>query len=1136
MDTKTLTKWTGEQLHGLLGFRDRNLADFLVSLASTARSSDELCDRLRENGVPEGDDTSSFARQLFTRANPAGGAVASSSCSSSASQSRTTQASSIASGSSNSRSNSNAAAVRKSQSYRLLDDSDSDNDHAMGNSDGNGSGTAHQTVSKEKDKSKSKKSRKDKDTDKEKNKRRIRDKDIQGGSSSEDDTQIHRKRPHTHTKNHDDDAGHIETSQYKNETIEEAEERKQAEALAADIEERDALVHRMRERERIKSGNKSASTSSAGDEEPISASKAVDISDRSTVSALREASRQHYLQKREEQQLKLLEASIIDEERMFSGQNLSSEEKQRLELNKRILAVAKDKKTFSDKDVGYVLPSGSTLEAEDIEAAGSNMSVESKREAVLHARYIEEKGLTEQQVWEADQLAKQNHGKTKEPIVDPEQQQYNYILENSIEFVSLEVLKGTRTLQQVQEQEKEEQKQALLDSETVRLNALLAPKPMTAHEKILQGRANLPVARRREDFLNAVRANRILVVVGETGSGKTTQLTQFLHEAGWSKHGKIGCTQPRRVAAMSVAARVASEMDVKVGQEVGYSIRFEDCTSDSTVIKYMTDGMLLREFLTEPDLASYSCLMIDEAHERTLHTDVLFGLVKDISRFRGDDFRLIISSATMDAEKFATYFNAPEPFIIEGRTFHVNEFYTKSPEAHYVEACVTTVLHIHVTQAIDGDILVFLTGQEEIEECADALMKRTKGLGNRIPELLICPIYSALPPEMQAKIFDPTPKGSRKVVLATNIAETSLTINGICYVIDPGFAKQKSYNPKTGMESLLVTAISRAAANQRKGRAGRTQAGSCFRLYTKWSFENELESNTIPEIQRTNMGNVVLMLKSLGIDDLLHFDFMDPPPPETLMRALEQLYALGALNSNGDLTKLGRRMAEFPLDPMLSKALLASETYKCTTEILTILAMISQGGSIFYIPKDKVIHAENAKINFARGGGGDHLALLRVYQQWECAGFSSQWCYDNFVQSRSLNKARDVREQLVGLCDRVEVEEVSCGAEVKSICMSLCAGFFFHAAKYSRTGDYKTVKQQNTVYIHPSSVMAKDEEPAKWVLYHELTFTTKEYMRTVSPMEGSWLTEIAPHYYQKADVEEVTKKIPHSKAVGRSAA
>lgn len=281
------------------------------------------------------------------------------------------------------------------------------------------------------------------------------------------------------------------------------------------------------------------------------------------------------------------------------------------------------------------------------------------------------------------------------------------------------------------------------------------------------------------------------------------------------------------------------------------------------------------------------------------------------------------------------------------------------------------------------------------------------------------------------------------------------------------------------------------------------------------------------------MGNVVLLLKSLGINDLLHFDFMDKPPAETLMRALEQLYALGALNDRGELTKLGRKMAEFPVDPMMSKAIIASDEYGCVGEVLTIVSMLSIGGSVFYRPKDRAVHADNAKLNFARGGGGDHLTLMRCYNDWVETGYSVQWCYENYVQVRQMNKARDIREQLENLCERVEIDFSPKNPDVDTICKGLTAGYFYNTSKLSSGTDYKTIKHQHTVYIHPSSVLSKDEDPPKWLIYHELTFTTKEYMRNVAPIKGEWLIEIAPHYYQSGDIEEPnTKKLP--KAIGKT--
>uniref|UniRef100_A0A4W3GFA9 RNA helicase n=1 Tax=Callorhinchus milii TaxID=7868 RepID=A0A4W3GFA9_CALMI len=508
-------------------------------------------------------------------------------------------------------------------------------------------------------------------------------------------------------------------------------------------------------------------------------------------------------------------------------------------------------------------------------------------------------------------------------------------------------------------------------------------------------------------------------------------------------------------------------------------------------------------------------LMIDEAHERTLHTDILFGLIKDIARFR-PELKVLIASATLDTQKFSTFFDEAPIFRIPGRRFPVDIYYTKAPEADYLEAAVVSVLQIHVTQA-PGDILVFLTGQEEIETTCEMLQDRCRRLGSKIAELLVLPIYANLPSDMQAKIFLPTPPGARKVVVATNIAETSLTIDGIIYVIDPGFCKQKSYNARTGMESLIVMPCSRASANQRAGRAGRVSAGRCFRLYTAW-------------IQRTNLGNVVLLLKSLGINDLIHFDFMDPPPHETLVLALEQLYALGALNHLGELTKLGRRMAELPVDPMLSKMILASEKYQCSEEILTIAAMLSVNNAIFYRPKDKVVHADNARMNFFVPGG-DHMVLLNVYTQWVECGYSTQWCYENFIQYRSMRRARDVREQLEGLLERIEVELRSAAGDTVLVRKAVTAGFFYHTARLTRSG-YKTVKHQQGVFVHPNSSLF--ETQPRWLIYHELVFTTKEFMRQVIEIDSAWLLEVAPHYYRSRDLEDAgSKKMPRKPGKSR---
>ncbi|RDW79865.1 putative pre-mRNA splicing protein PRP2 [Coleophoma cylindrospora] len=828
---------------------------------------------------------------------------------------------------------------------------------------------------------------------------------------------------------------------------------------------------------------------------------------------LRERSRQEYLKKRETERLALLRKQVAEEtEELRSGVRLSEKEKAEFAKNREVLRIAEERLRIDDHLDGYAMPEDYITEKGKIDRK--------KKEDAMYKRYVDrdeygqERFVTEHEEWEREQAAKAKAQIASTERVD--NGEYDYVLdeEQGIKWVMDSRLPGegkglSKEERFLAEQLKAAEKKALSMEET---------------------RKSLPIYQYRDQFLAALEQYQILVIVGETGSGKTTQLPQYLHEAGYTKDGlKVGCTQPRRVAAMSVAARVADEMGVKVGNEVGYSIRFEDSTSDKTILKYMTDGMLLREFMTEPDLGGYSAIMIDEAHERTVHTDILLALVKDLARER-PDLKLLISSATMNAAKFAEYFDDAPIFNIPGRRYPVDIHYTPQPEANYLAAAITTVFQIHTTQG-KGDILVFLTGQDEIEAAEQNITEISRKLGSRVPELIICPIYANLPSELQSKIFEPTPDGARKVVLATNIAETSLTIDGIVYVIDPGFVKENIYNPATGMSKLVAVPCSRASANQRSGRAGRVGPGKCFRLYTKWAFMNEMEESTTPEIQRTNLNSIVLLLKSLGINDLLEFEFMDPPPTETLIGALNQLFALQALNHQGELTKMGRQMAEFPTDPMLAKAILAADKLGCVEEVLSIVSMLSEASALFFRPKDKKIHADSARARFTVKEGGDHLTLLNIWNQWVDSDFSPIWSKENFLQQRSLTRARDVRDQLAKLCERVEVTLSSVGAaELVPIQKSITAGFFPNAARIQRGGDsYRTVKNNTTVYIHPSSVLMDSNPPIKMVIYHELVQTTKEYMRSCLPIKPEWLHEAAPHFHKKKDLEALEdRKMPKS--------
>lgn len=648
-------------------------------------------------------------------------------------------------------------------------------------------------------------------------------------------------------------------------------------------------------------------------------------------------------------------------------------------------------------------------------------------------------------------------------------------------------------------------------------------------QELYKKRVGLPVWEYQDKFMELLNKNQIVVLVGETGSGKTTQIPQWCVEFVRSK-GKRGvaCTQPRRVAAMSVAQRVSEEMDVHLGQEVGYSIRFEDCSSPKTLLKYMTDGMLLREAMSDPLLENYGVVLLDEAHERTLATDILMGVLKEVVRQRAD-MKIVVMSATLDAGKFQHYFDNAPLMNVPGRTHPVEIFYTPEPERDYLEAAIRTVIQIHMCEEIAGDILLFLTGQEEIEEACKRIKREVDNLGPEIGDLKCIPLYSTLPPNLQQRIFEaapPTrPNGAigRKVVVSTNIAETSLTIDGVVFVIDPGFSKQKVYNPRIRVESLLVSPISKASAQQRAGRAGRTRPGKCFRLYTEKAYKQEMQDNTYPEILRSNLGSVVLQLKKLGIDDLVHFDFMDPPAPETLMRALELLNYLGSLDDDGNLTEVGSIMAEFPLDPQLAKMLIASCDYNCSNEILSVTAMLSVP-QCFVRPNEAKKAADEAKMRFAHIDG-DHLTLLNVYHAFKQNHEDVQWCYDNFVNYRSLKSGDNVRQQLSRIMDRFNLRRTSTEFTSRdyyiNIRKALVSGFFMQVAHLERTGHYLTIKDNQVVQLHPSTCL--DHKP-EWVIYNEFVLTTKNYIRTVTDIKPEWLVKIATQYYDMGNFPQCEAK------------
>ncbi|KAL8239714.1 hypothetical protein R6Q59_016281 [Mikania micrantha] len=646
-------------------------------------------------------------------------------------------------------------------------------------------------------------------------------------------------------------------------------------------------------------------------------------------------------------------------------------------------------------------------------------------------------------------------------------------------------------------------------------------------KSLAQQRQYLPVFSVRDELLQVVRENQVVVVVGETGSGKTTQLTQYLHEDGYTINGIVGCTQPRRVAAMSVAKRVSDEMETELGNLVGYAIRFEDVTGSNTVIKYMTDGVLLRETLKDADLDKYRVVVMDEAHERSLNTDVLFGILKKVVA-RRRDFKLIVTSATLNAQKFSNFFGSVPIFHIPGRTFPVQILYSKTPCEDYVEAAVKQAMTIHITSP-PGDVLIFMTGQDEIEATCYALSERMEQLVSttraKVSNLLILPIYSQLPADLQAKIFQKPEDGARKCIVATNIAETSLTVDGIYYVIDTGYGKMKVYNPRMGMDALQVFPISRAAADQRAGRAGRTGPGTCYRLFTENAYQNEMLPQPVPEIQRTNLGNVVLLLKSLKIENLLDFDFMDPPPQDNILNSMYQLWVLGALSNTGNLTDLGWKMVEFPLDPPLAKMLLMGEQLECLNEVLTVVSMLSVP-SVFFRPKDRAEESDAAREKFFVPES-DHLTLLNVYQQWKANQYRGDWCNDHYLHVKGLRKAREVRSQLLDILKTLKIPLTSCGPDWDIVRKAICSAYFHNAARLKGVGEYVNCRNGMPCHLHPSSALYGLGYTPDYVVYHELILTTKEYMQCATSVEPQWLAELGPMFFSVKDSD--TSMLEHKK-------
>lgn len=574
------------------------------------------------------------------------------------------------------------------------------------------------------------------------------------------------------------------------------------------------------------------------------------------------------------------------------------------------------------------------------------------------------------------------------------------------------------------------------------------------------------------EIFERLESSQIVLVQGNTGSGKTTKIPRYLLE----KYGRVVCSQPRKIAAISVARKVAADMGVRLGAEVGYAVRFDDVSGSKTRLKYVTDGILLREVNFDRHLRKYDVIIIDEAHERTINIDILLGYLKRILAERRD-LRVVIMSATLCADRFISFFNC-QMVEIRHKVFPLEIFFLKeSPDDFLLEA-VRTAVQIHRTEE-PGDILVFLTGKEEINSARNALANEISD-----GDVEICMIYSSLPPEQQELVFRPCAK--RKIILATNIAETSITIENVKYVVDCGRVKQMRYSSLLGMNILETVLVSKAQAKQRAGRAGRTQAGRVFRMYSRKEF-GEMGENTVPEILNSNLANTILLLKSIGVDDIVNFDLIDRPEMPSVKKALELLYYLKAVESSGRITPLGLRISRLPVEPELAVSLIASHELGCLDDVSTIAAMLSVENVWLDIPKqsDAYAAASRARESYF-DKRGDYFSLLHIYQEWARAGFGIAHLKKRFLNVRLMQQATKIKKQLcLGFAQPHRSNE-------SRVVLAFCTGYFMNIAKLSENG-YVSIFYDSPCYIHQSSCLFRKN--AKYVLYHSLCRTGREYIK-----------------------------------------
>ncbi|KAL1583300.1 hypothetical protein WHR41_07898 [Cladosporium halotolerans] len=685
--------------------------------------------------------------------------------------------------------------------------------------------------------------------------------------------------------------------------------------------------------------------------------------------------------------------------------------------------------------------------------------------------------------------------------------------------------------------------------------------------KLLESRKKLPIWSRQQDIKAALEKNDVLVLSGETGSGKSTQLPQFLLESKWCSKC-VAVTQPRRVAAISLARRVAEEMGTPLGKsspasKVGYSVRFDDSTSPSTRIKYLTEGMLLQEMLRDSAMSQYSCVVVDEVHERSVNVDLILGflkgLVKGINKKRKTPLKVVVMSATADVAGIARFFDEPMPSDkasgtdgdeeddlneakingdapkrpvaspkpvstchVEGRQYPVKLSYLDRPTDDVLQTAFERIFKIHCKEPMPGDILVFLTGQETIQSLQKLIEEYAVNLTADYPKLLVLPLFAALPQHAQQRIFQSAPPNTRKVILSTNIAETSVTVPGVRFVVDTGKAKIKQFRNRLALDSLLIKPISRSSADQRKGRAGREAPGQCYRLYTQEGY-NSLEKNATPEILRCDLSAAVLTMKARGVPDPLSFPFLTPPPRDAMEKALLQLLQLSALAEDGSISVTGKAIARLPLTPTLGRVILSSARSDppCLRETIDIVACLSVENIFVNVETEETREqAADARGQLYRRSG-DHMTLLAAVQAYAAENSDRKaWAERHLISHRAMQSVMDVRKQLRAQCLQAKLlpsgssfsdgddEGVSSADEelTERILKAFLSGFANNIARLCPDGSYKTFVGNQTVSIHPSSVLFGRKVEA--LVYNEFVYTNKAYARGVSAIQLKWLEDL----------------------------